>query len=122
MICSTLLLALSISSIHLTHHYEPVYNEVNPGITLECNNIAVGVYRNSYSDLSSHIEYVNRFTVSSFTFGTSTGLVTGYSPKPIPFIRPFVEYNHIRLGFIPHISNLRSEATITIEYTHKIDF
>lgn len=122
MICSTIALTLSLASLHLTHDYQSEYNEVNPGISIECDQYSAGYFKNSLSKDSYHAGFIFKKTVNSqITIGTNLGVVTGYQSDPVPFIRPFIQYENIRLGYIPRSTNFGSEEVITLEYSFTLD-
>lgn len=71
--CATLLMIVSIASIHM--HTDRHYNQFNPGVSAACNHVEAGVYYNSLKKLSIHMDYRGSWWIA--------GIVTGYKPLPI---------------------------------------
>lgn len=116
MICTALAITLSLASVHLTHNYNDDYNEINPGITIECDQYSVGVFKNSYNKDSVHAGLIFKHG-TDIIIGTNVGVVSGYQSNVVPFVRPFIQYNGVRVGYIPAAPQFKSESTITLEYS-----
>lgn len=117
-ICTTIALTFALSSMHLTHNYNTDYNEVNPGVSIECNQYAAGVFQNSLNKTSVHAGMIFKHNIANnLLIGSNVGMVTGYQDNAVPFVRPFVQYRSLRLGYIPESEEFKSESTITVEYS-----
>lgn len=88
-------------------HSNSIYNNINPGIYISKNNYVIGTYHNSIKRQSFYAGYNFQYK----NVGITTGLITGYREKVLPFIFPSVKYKNIRLLYIPKINkNLDSHV------------
>jgi len=117
MMLETCLLVIAIGSLHLSNDYGSDYNQFNPGITIQCNKLDFGFYKNSYGELSIHggVIFEKKLT-PTINIGTNIGLVSGYAENPIPYLRPYIDYKNFRVGYIPGSSRFQSEHTLTFEW------
>lgn len=119
--CNELDITISIGSKHLTTDYNNNYNETNPGVSFECDYYAVGVYANSLYRTSYHAGFIlKKAILNGVTLGTNIGWVSGYTPRLILFARPFIQYKHVRIGFIPQVPSTKTEAVLTFELSFSL--
>ena len=121
--------SISLASYHVTTDYKPnnieIYNQRNLGLAIEhkiSDNIyiEVGFYNNSLYKISKHRGIILNKKYDSFEIGSNIGFVTGYYKNIIPFARPYIQYNKIRLGYIPKIDKLRTDNVLTLEFIMEI--
>lgn len=73
------------------------FNEVNPGVLIECGAYGFGGYRNSENRNSSvFYRHRNIYTTKDFDIGYSVGAVTGYKDHSI--LPVAIIYGDIRIG------------------------
>jgi len=53
MICAALAIGVHLGSIHLQDHR----NNINPGISVECDGVIAGTYKNSFKDQATYLGY-----------------------------------------------------------------
>lgn len=122
--CDNNRVSFSIGSYHTSTDYKPEslssYNQVNKGLSFECGvtdniYIDVGFYENSMYKTSEHIGFIWYKKYNSFELGSNMGIVTGYAIDNIIYVRPYIQFNSIRVGVIPKIDNLKTDGVITFE-------
>jgi hypothetical protein len=133
-ICGTVALTLSIGSHHLSEDHKPSnisnYNEVNPGISAECEvtpnvDFEAGAFKNSVNRTSVHAGIILKSNwKNDWKIATNIGLVSGSSDRypVLLFVRPFIQYKNARVGYIPKIdvdAGTGTDAVITFEYSYE---
>ena len=109
-------LSITVGSYHATTDYLPAnltsYNQDNYGLAYEYN-----INDNLYS-FHAGVILVEQY--NDIEIGLNLGLVTGYYNDPMIFARPYIQYENIRVGFIPQIESLKTENTFTFEFIIKL--
>lgn len=103
MICTSLAaIGLSIFSVHLNKDPTKEYNEINPGIHIECDSGTVaGFYRNTFSKPSLYLGY--HYSWSKY-LGIQAQVTTGYSETlkvPIVAALTFYPIENLRFYIAP---------------------
>jgi len=134
-LCTAIALTLSVASHHLSDDFIPTdidkYNEINPGLSVECSlnsiiRLEAGGYVNSIHNFSFHTGIILKKDLNKdWRIGTNIGIVSGYEVDAavVPFVRPFVQYKLVRVGFIPRFrinDSDGSDAVITLELSHDL--
>lgn len=92
--------------IHMyTWHFSPSqgYNNYNPGVYVEKNNVVAGVYYNSERNMSAYGGYIFKSVLGS-PIDLMVGVVTGYIDRPVlPLITPSIKISNKRLSLIPNV-------------------
>ncbi len=112
MSCSVLLLALSL---HLNTSVN--YNEVHPGLGVECNTWSAGAYKNSIKENS--VWAARRFKKD--TLFLETGVVTGYDYKGkdvLPFLRAGVDLKYVDLFIVPGVELNRVIPVLGMQFKY----
>ncbi|AZF88613.1 hypothetical protein [Vibrio phage P23] len=72
-------------------------NEVNPGVAIRHEHVAVGIYKNSFNDTSIFVGGDKHWNYGNFEYGAMVGLVSGYYETwtvgdMTAFVAPYVTY------------------------------
>lgn len=136
-LCTAIVLTLSVTSYYLSDDFIPTdldrYNPINPGLSLECElnpivQVEAGGYVNSINSFSVHTGIILKKDLNKdWRIGTNIGVVSGYETDTVvvPFVRPFVQYKILRVGFIPRYrlnDTDGSDAVITFELSGDISW
>lgn len=91
--------------IHLyTWHFDKGagYNNYNPGIYAEKDNVVVGIYYNSERNTSVYGGYIFK-SVLGTPIDLVLGIVTGYRQEPfLPLVIPSVKISDFRISIVPN--------------------
>jgi hypothetical protein len=118
-------ISISLASYHITTDYKPyniyTYNQSNSGLAIEhkiSDNIYIemGLYNNSIYKTSGHMGIILNKKYKGIEYGVNIGVVTGYAWNIAPFAKSYIQYKHIRFGYIPKIDIVRVDSVITFEY------
>lgn len=75
--CAALALTIHLATAHFGNDWQ--YESFNPGIGIQCDHVAAGVYRNSFGRASAYVAWQAESTVvNSVALGAMAGLATGY--------------------------------------------
>lgn len=108
--CTALTVGLSIASYHPNR--APGYNEFNPGVYVQCDNVAAGFYRNSIDRTSAFAGYEFRHG----RYGVLVGAVTGYYEPVLPLVLPSVRFGSVRLSAIPPLPGVDAAVHVAYEF------
>lgn len=106
-------LFLITTSLHLDNGR---YNEFNPGIVARYDSAVVGVYKNSFSEVSALVGISRSWAYGNIEYGVIAGGVTGYDVDwtingVTPFVAPFVTYRTETIS--PTVLVLGSAVTLS---------
>ena len=94
MICATLTLGLHLA----TAHFQPGFQDANPGVYARCDSVVAGVYANSVGRTSAYAAYV----VPAGPFEVAVGVVSGYGKPAVLLVLPSYRFdNGLRVSLIP---------------------
>ena len=91
--CAALTLWLSLASVHIGSDYP--YNQVNPGLSMQCDQWEVGAYINSIGDLSGFYGWKGQWAMA--------GVVDGYDKPVVPYIAVFKDIGRAEVVISPFV-------------------
>lgn len=122
---------LSLVFETVSHHFEPGYNNVNPGIGIEYPigrhfHIGAGVYYNSLKKTSMYFSggvetNGRRFVGLGAEFGMVSGYLFGYAPAGFPYVRlgRTDQRVNLKLAGLPPIEDV-TPALVTLQVRYKL--
>jgi hypothetical protein len=96
----------------LSYHSDPGYNSLNPGLGLEYNQYAVGIYRNSYNGRSFYAATESNIYKR---LNLVSGFASGYPAKVVPLVMPSITYENVRFLYSPKV-NIANSHTIAVQF------
>lgn len=99
--CTALVIGMHIGTYHFDRKAN--FNEANPGIYANCDNIVAGVYYNSLRKASGYAGYTFHLGPVDVMVGAATGYENQHGNGPLaPMIIPSVKLGqHVRVNLIP---------------------
>lgn len=99
-----------------TLHFDPGYENFNPGVYVTVDNVSGGVYRNSFGKLSAHAGYVFRGVFGS-PIDINVGVVTGYPRAPVlPLILPSIKVYGFRFSLLLPVDKSSGGVHVSYEF------
>jgi len=99
-----------------TLHFDPGYENFNPGIYVTVDNVSGGVYRNSFGDVSVHVGYVFRGLFGS-PIDLLVGAVTGYPRASVlPLLLPSIKVGGFRFSLLLPVDKSSGGVHLSYEF------
>jgi hypothetical protein len=113
MLCASLVLGLHLATYHFNR--EEKYQEINPGVSVACEEWQAGVYYNSYKDVSVYGTRVFR-NVYNTGIDVAVGAVLGYSVPVLPLVVPSYKIGDVRISLIPPVNKQTGGIHMSVEF------
>lgn len=122
---------LSLVFETVSHHFEPGYNNINPGIGFEHPvgrhfHVGAGVYHNSLKKTSLYFSggvetNGRRFVGLGAEFGVVSGYLFGFTPAGFPYVRlgRIDQRVNLKLAGLPPIEDV-TPALVTLQVRYKL--
>lgn len=99
-----------------TLHFDPGYENFNPGVYVTVDNVSGGVYRNSFGDVSVHVGYVFRGLFGS-PIDLLVGAVTGYPRASVlPLLLPSIKVYGFRFSLLLPVDKSSGGVHLSYEF------
>ena len=99
MFCASMIVGLHLA----TYHFSRVgYQEINPGVSVTCDEWQVGAYYNSYKKPAAYLAK-NYNNVLGSSLDLALGVVVGYKIPILPAPILSYKYENVRFSLLPPI-------------------